>query len=75
LLDSGQVGAVQSEAIHPAASGRVDDEKVQADIKPVERKLISTDAATEVILRFNFMSARESRVCCFCHVLTVESSP
>ncbi len=68
LLDSGQVGAVQEvEANKATASGSLDGGAVQADIKRVERKMMSADAATEVVLRFNFMSARESRVGSCCH--------
>ena len=35
---------------------------VNEDISRVKRKMMSTDAATEVILRFNFMGGRESKV-------------
>ena len=38
-------------------------EAVQAEIKKVKRKVMSADASKEVILRFNFMSGSESRVC------------
>ena len=62
LLDSGQVDVAHWKATDSAASSRVDAEAVQADISKVKRKMLSTDAATEVILRFNFMSGWESRV-------------
>ena len=42
---------------------------VHEDISRVKRKMMSTDAATEVILRFNFMGGRESKVrpiACLC---------
>ena len=44
-------------------AGYVDSDAVQAEINRVQRKMLSTDAATEVILRFNFMSGPESKVC------------
>jgi len=44
---------------HP---GRVDSEAVHTEINRVQQKMMSTDAATEVILRFNFMGGRESKV-------------
>jgi len=44
---------------HP---GRVDSEAVQIEMNRVQQKIMSTDAATEVILRFNFMGGRESKV-------------
>ena len=62
LLDSGQVDVAHWKATDSAASSRIDAEAVQADISNVKRKMLSTDAATEVILRFNFMSGWESRV-------------
>ena len=40
----------------------VDFEAVQTEMNRVQQKMMSTDAATEVILRFNFMGARESKV-------------
>ena len=40
----------------------VDPEAVRADIDRVQRKTLSTNAATEVILRFNFLGGRESKV-------------
>lgn len=46
----------------PSTSGRVDPEAVQAEIGRVESKMISMDAAKEVVLRFNFLSGLESRV-------------
>ena len=42
--------------------GNIDQGAVQADITRVQRKMLSTDAAKEVILRFNFLSGRESKV-------------
>ena len=62
LLDSGQIDPAEWHAKDSAAFSQVDPEAVQADIRKVERKMLSTDAATEVILRFNFMSGLESRV-------------
>ncbi len=44
------------------SSHRVDSEAVQTEINRVQQKTMSTDAATEVILRFNFMGGRESKV-------------
>ena len=44
---------------HP---GRVDSEAVQIEMNRVQQKIMSTDAATEVILLFNFMGGRESKV-------------
>lgn len=44
------------------ASASVISKAVQADINLVRRKLVSTDAATEVILRFNFLGGGESKV-------------
>lgn len=61
LLVSDQVSTVQSEASSPTpASAHLN--AVQEDMSRVARKMLTTDASTEVILRFNFMSARESRV-------------
>lgn len=47
-----------------------DPKAVQAEIQRVKRKLVSTDAATEVVLRFNFMGSKESKVRRFCPVAT-----
>ena len=49
-----------------SAAAVLDREAVQADVSRVKTKMASTNAATEVILRFNFMGARESKVrhCC-----------
>ena len=60
LLDSREVRSVQS--VTAAPSRDHDSETVQAEIARVNSKMLSTDAATEVILRFNFLSGRESRV-------------
>ena len=50
------------------ANDGVESEAVQAEIDRVQRKVLSRDAATEVILRFNFMTGPEARVtrraCC-----------
>ncbi|MCJ1297526.1 hypothetical protein MMC08_000313 [Hypocenomyce scalaris] len=43
-------------------SGQVDPAAVQAVINKVESKMVSTDAATQVVLRFNFMTGPESKV-------------
>lgn len=60
LFADGQVNAAQRRAkVSPV---RVDPDAVRADIDRVRRKTLSTDAATEVILRFNFMGGRESKV-------------
>ncbi|KAL0023014.1 hypothetical protein WJX79_008349 [Trebouxia sp. C0005] len=37
----------------------------------VARKILTTDASTEVVLRFNFMSARESRAALLCVVASI----
>lgn len=58
LLDSGEVQLKQK-----VASPLDITTAVQADIRNVERKMLSSDAATEVILRFNFLTEWESRVC------------
>ena len=49
-----------SESTTPAC--QVDPVAVQADIDRVQRKMMSTDAATQVTLRFNFLGGRESKV-------------
>lgn len=59
---NGQTSAAQQDADSQQAAGPIHAEAVQADVARVEQKLLSTDAATEVILRFNFLSGRESRV-------------
>ena len=38
------------------------DEAVQAHIRQVTRRIVSTDTATEVVLRFNFLSGKEAKV-------------
>ncbi|KAL3143145.1 hypothetical protein ABBQ38_003414 [Trebouxia sp. C0009 RCD-2024] len=48
------------EDIPPSSSP--DPKAVQAEIQRVKRKLVSTDAATEVVLRFNFMGSKESKI-------------
>lgn len=62
LSHSAQVSAAQRKAKSVETSGHIDQEAIQANISQVQRKMVSTDAATEVVLRFNFMSARESKV-------------
>lgn len=62
LLDSSQVGETQWELKQKVASPPNTTTAVQADIRNVERKMLSSDAATEVILRFNFLTEWESRV-------------
>ncbi|KAL3143143.1 hypothetical protein ABBQ38_003412 [Trebouxia sp. C0009 RCD-2024] len=47
------------EDIPPSSSP--DPKAVQAEVQRVKRKLVSTDAATEVVLRFNFMGSKESK--------------
>ena len=60
LCADGQVNAAQRRAkVSPVG---IDPEAVRADVDRVRRKTLSTDAATEVILRFNFMGGRESKV-------------
>ncbi|KAA6429424.1 MAG: hypothetical protein FRX49_00818 [Trebouxia sp. A1-2] len=49
----------------------VDPEAVRADIDRVQRKTLSTNAATEVILRFNFMGGRESKAALLCVALSI----
>ena len=44
------------------SAAAVDREAVQADVQRVQTKMLSTNATTEVILRFNFMGGRESKV-------------
>jgi len=60
LFTDVQVNAAQRRA--ESSPVGVDPEAVRADIDRVQRKTLSTDAATEVILRFNFMGGRESKV-------------
>ena len=60
LLDSCEVGTVHLVTDAPIRDH--DNETVQAEIARVNSKMLSADAATEVILRFNFLSGRESRV-------------
>ena len=61
-VDSASVSDAQRRAQPTSVSGRVDAEAVRSEIGRVQRKMMSTDAAKEVILRFNFMGARESKV-------------
>ncbi|KAL0050321.1 hypothetical protein WJX82_008957 [Trebouxia sp. C0006] len=49
----------------------VDPEAVRADIDRVQRKTLSTNAATEVILRFNFLGGRESKAALLCVALSI----
>ena len=44
------------------ADDGIESEAVQAEIDRVQRKMLSRDAATEVILRFNFITGPEARV-------------
>lgn len=67
LPDTGQAARKVEDA---PASGVVNCEAVQADIQRVKQKLVSTDAATEVVLRFNFMGSKESKVRRFCRSAT-----
>lgn len=62
LLDSGQVSVTPWHITDAPVSATDVQDAVHAETKRVERKMLSTDAATEVILRFNFLSGRESRV-------------
>lgn len=62
LSHSAQVSAAQRRVKSVGPSGHIDQEAIQANIRQVQRKVVSTDAATEVVLRFNFMTARESKV-------------
>lgn len=63
------------------AACRVDPVAVQTHIARVTRKMMSTDAATQVTLRFNFLGGRESKVRqhCLTHAgqgkLAVKDSP
>ena len=61
LSHSAQVSAAQRR-VKSAGPSHIDQEAIQANIRQVQRKMVSTDAATEVVLRFNFMTARESKV-------------
>ena len=58
LFDSVQADWKDEETAAPI----IDREAVQADVQRVQTKMVSTNAATEVILRFNFMGGRESKV-------------
>lgn len=68
LLSTGQEKAAQwnVKGVPTPASHALDS--VQAEISRVQRKMLSTDAATEVVLRFNYLSGGESKVhstsCC-----------
>ena len=63
VVDSAHVSEVRWKvAKGSSASGQVDPAAVQAVINKVESKMVSTDAATQVVLRFNFMTGRESKV-------------
>ena len=68
LPDTGQVDVSKRKSPTGTCS-HVDSEAAQADIRRVGRKMLSTDAATQVILRFNFLSGAESRVRTFAHVV------
>ena len=59
LLDSGQADWKVGNTSDVDGVGR---DAVQAEVQRVQAKMVSTDAATEVILRFNFMGGRESKV-------------
>lgn len=63
-VDSGQV---QRSVEQASKSCSIDCKVLNAEIGRVQRKLLSTDPATEVILRFNFMGGPESKVrgCCY----------
>ncbi len=60
LFADGQVNAAQRR--DNSSPVGVDPEVVRAEIDRVQSKTLSTNAATEVILRFNFMGGRESKV-------------
>ena len=63
MVDSAHVSEVLwKTAEGSCASGHVDPAAVQAVINKVESKMVSTDAATQVVLRFNFMTGPESKV-------------
>ena len=59
LFADGQVKAARRDE---SSSVGVAPEGVRAEIDRVQRKMLSTNAVTEVILRFNFMDGRESKV-------------
>ena len=64
MVDSGQADWKVEDI--PAADD-VGREAVQAEVQRVQTKMVSTNAATEVVLRFNYMGGRESKVgyhCC-----------
>lgn len=63
LLDSGQANWKGENASAADDIG----EAVQAEVQRVQTKMMSTNAATQVILRFNFMGGRESKVGQHCH--------
>ena len=56
--DNGQVWKHAS----TAQPDHITHEAVQADISRVTTKIMSADAATEVVLRFNFLSGKEAKV-------------
>ena len=61
--------AAQRKIKQSPGADHVNTQAVNEDISRVKRKMMSTDAATEVILRFNFMGGRESKVrpiACLC---------
>ena len=62
LSADGRVNAAQRKRRDESSPVGVDPEVVRAEIDRVQRKTLSTNAATEVILRFNFMGGRESKV-------------
>lgn len=59
IFDSGQADWKVEDMLTADAVGR---EAVQAEVQRVQTKMVSTNAATEVILRFNYMGGRESKV-------------
>ena len=71
LLDSGQANWKGETASADDDMG----EAVQAEVQRVQTKMMSSNAATEVILRFNFMGGRESRVGQRCRGSNLQQGP
>lgn len=59
---TGSSDAARPDVERTTAACQVDAAAVQTDIDRVQQKMMSTDAATQVTLRFNFLGGRESKV-------------
>ena len=62
LNSTGSADAARPDVESTTAACQIDAAAVQTDIDRVQRKMMSTDAATQVTLRFNFLGGRESKV-------------